>query len=195
MISNRYVFWNSWIERRLTGLPDWNTELDIKLLSYVTAYYVSCGNAVSTTDLDYFSNLLPTKKDLLVYESTVNEFLEFVKPEAAPVFVGRHFVGKAPLLSRKDAYLASLSELFALADSVDVELCLGYGTLLGCVRESPLSRTTMTSTSFSERRGHLPAIRRIRSSNNFRTRFERGDTTLLKCQIISTITYPRTSLT
>ena len=108
-------------------------QLNIELLAVVTGRYLAAGASVETKDLHQFSDLLSHKSDVVEYEKALNRVL--VDSSLGHVTVSRHFVLPAPLLNHKAGYCAQIQEIFSLASMSGVDICLGYGTLLGCVRD------------------------------------------------------------
>jgi hypothetical protein len=106
---------------------------NIDLLAAVTCRYHALGYQIETRDLHQFSGLLARKRDILAYERVFNAALRGFSRDV--VTVARHFITAAKLLTQRELYCELIQEIHEIAARTGNEVCLGYGTLLGCVRD------------------------------------------------------------
>jgi hypothetical protein len=116
-----------------TGSDQLLKAANIKLLAGVTARYHAVGYEIETRDLHQFSDLLTDKRDIIAYENAFNRYLRPFTSDV--VSVSRHFIAASKLLTQRVLYCSLIKEIHEIARECGREVFLGYGTLLGCVRE------------------------------------------------------------
>lgn len=114
--------------RDVRGRPFGEAELEI-----VSAFLLDQYSKEKQTSLNSFSASLTKKEFILDLQDAINR--RSYRLGLGSFVITRHGIQPARLNSNSDAYLSHLAVVFGILDELGIDSCIGYGTLLGAVRD------------------------------------------------------------
>lgn len=115
----------------LDPLPNEQENLELELLALVLTTQMQKGISLN---LKPFATILNTRKAINKLEDKVNETRQILNKETIK-FTKHGVARKGCLIDDIPAVMATLSEVIALLESMELKPCLAYGTLLGAQRD------------------------------------------------------------
>lgn len=146
------------VRRRLTKLIE-HDKLDMSLLDIIelmpvydgrveiNKFHITCcahtalkawgdKKVLNTSFLKPFGRLISSDLRIRTLKTEMERLIEIREGQPASIVISRHHIHRSNLIRMKDQYLEAINQVVSVLAAQGVVAMLGYGTLLGAVREN-----------------------------------------------------------